>query len=190
MRDSLRRLFFLTVLVPAGLCGERADAQPQPKDLAPPVVDPAPAVTPPFVASLKDVITEGARLYNEKKDPESCYRVFQGGLIAIRPYILDKPALAKHVETSLQKVETMQRPADKAWALRAVLDSVRDAYRPKKAGTQKPTEVLPGPGSKTPIPKPASKPPDRKNEVKTGPRVSRLEPARFELTVSAWHRRS
>ena len=108
---------------------------------------PASKTEPLLFSSLRDVINHGASLYNDKNDPAGCYRVYQGALIAVRPYLADDPKLLDHVDTSLQKAEKIPKMADRAFALRAVIDSIRDIYRPK-ANTptdKKPVEVIPPP---------------------------------------------
>jgi hypothetical protein len=49
------------------------------------------------------------------------------------------------VEDSLQQAESLPKMADRAFALRAVLDRIRDDYREPAGPPKKPLEVIPQP---------------------------------------------
>src|SRR5262249_15849422 len=84
-------------------------------------------------ASLKDVINQGATLYN-RGDRYGCYRVYDGALRAIRPLLANHADLQKQIDEALAGVEQLPSPGHRAFALRDVLDTVRG----KLGGTQPP----------------------------------------------------
>src|SRR5262249_31942964 len=47
---------------------------------------------------LKDVINTGADLYNNRNDPNGCYRLYQGSLMTLRPMLEHRPALQKVID--------------------------------------------------------------------------------------------
>jgi len=91
--------------------------------------------------SLRDVIEYGVQLYNDKGDYAGCYRLFQGSLIAVRPYIASNKALLKQVDDSLTSAEKLPRVNDRALLLRGSLDEIRKAFAP----VAKKVEKLPEP---------------------------------------------
>lgn len=137
----------------------------------------------PLVSSLKDVITQGATLFNEKNDHAGCYRVYQGALIAVRPYLIDNPKLLAKVDQSLKSVESLPKMSDRAFALRAVLDGIRDSYKnvpytpgPGPGPAKKPIETIPDP-------KKVENPPEiKKDEIKKDPPL--LPPQNKQSTSS------
>jgi hypothetical protein len=88
--------------------------------------------------SLRDVINQGAVLYN-KGDHAGCYRVFQGGLTAARGLLDHHPALQKAVSTSLASAERDPLVWRRAFTLRAALDKVRKglAGKPEEKAKEK-----------------------------------------------------
>src|SRR5262245_18523260 len=93
----------------------------------------AKAVERALHASLKDVINQGATLYN-RGDRYGCYRVYDGALRAIRPLLSNHGDLQKQIVEALAGVEQLPSPGHRAFALRDVLDTVRG----KLGGTQPP----------------------------------------------------
>jgi hypothetical protein len=81
-------------------------------------------------ASLKDVINHGAGLFNKFQDHYGCYRIFDGGLRAIRPLLAHHPDLQKAIDEGLESAEQMPAVAQRAFALRRVLDQVRSRLGP------------------------------------------------------------
>ena len=138
----------------------------------PPPPGPANPEHPLFI-SLRDVINQGATLFNQKNDFAGCYRVYQGALIAVRPYIEDK-GLLNHIDKSIQSAEKLPSMADRAFALRAVLDSIRDFYRSPKTG--------PGPGGPGPTKKPEIIPDPKKVDARP---VQSVRVAIISLTRAA-----
>jgi hypothetical protein len=91
-------------------------------------------------AALKDVINAGAKLYNDNGDHAGCYRMYQGSLLSVRPFLA--PELQKKIDASVAKAETLGSFAERAFELRKVLDEIRDKT---KAPESKETKA---PGSK------------------------------------------
>jgi hypothetical protein len=75
-------------------------------------------------AALKDVINAGAKLYNDNGDHAGCYRMYQGSLLSVRPFVA--PDLQKKIDDNLAGCEQLGSFADRAFALRRVLDEIRD----------------------------------------------------------------
>src|SRR5882672_5112758 len=84
----------------------------------------AKAVDRAIHSSLKDVINQGASLYN-RGDRYGCYRVYDGALRAVRPLLTDHADLQKLIDEALAGVEQLPSPGHRAFALRDVLDAVR-----------------------------------------------------------------
>lgn len=128
MRNFMRALVGSAALLTlaGGLAGP-AQAQPKPDDVARPEL---------LYKSLQDVINYGATLYNAG-DYAGCYRLYQGSLIASRPFLIKSPELLKQVDDVLVKAESQPKVTDRAFALRAVLDNIREYYRPGRKYEEK-----------------------------------------------------
>ena len=79
--------------------------------------------------SLRDVINAGAKMFNEQGDHAGCYRLYQGSLLSVRPF-LAKDLQAK-IDAGLANAEKMPFFADRAFELRRVLDEVRASTKGK-----------------------------------------------------------
>ena len=73
--------------------------------------------------ALRDVINTGADLFNMHGDYAGCYRVYQGGLLAIKPFLA--PELQKKIDQTIEKAERLPRYSDRAFELRTVIDQIR-----------------------------------------------------------------
>jgi hypothetical protein len=73
--------------------------------------------------SLRDVINVGAKLFNEQGDHAGCYRLYQGSLLAVRPFLASD--LQKKIDQAIANAEKMGIFADRAFELRRVLDEIR-----------------------------------------------------------------
>ena len=73
--------------------------------------------------SLRDVINYGAELFNKQADHAGCYRIYQGALISVRPYMA--PVMRKKIDESIARAETLPVYSDRAFELRKVLDEIR-----------------------------------------------------------------
>lgn len=76
-----------------------------------------------LVDSLRDVINTGAELFNKHGDYAGCYRVYQGGLLAVKPFLT--PDLQQKIDRAIAKAEQTPRFSDRAFELRAVIDAIR-----------------------------------------------------------------
>src|SRR5262245_42569770 len=81
--------------------------------------------------TLRDVINAGAKIFNEHGDHAGCYRLYQGSLLSIKPFL--PPDLQKTVSAGLASAEKQGSYADRAFELRRVLDAIR--AKAKSGGT-------------------------------------------------------
>jgi len=85
-------------------------------------------------ATLRDVINQGADLYNPpRNDQNGCYRLFQGALLALKPQLAHRPELQKAIEAGLRDAEGKRSPSERAFTLRKVIDDVRGKVNPNPA---------------------------------------------------------
>ncbi len=132
--------------------------------------------------NLRDVINRGAALYNSG-DQAGCYRLYEGALMAVRPLLAHHPDLQKAIGEGLTGAEQDPMLNRRAFALRSVLDRVRDDINPNPrakapgGGTPAPG---PGTGTGTPTPGTGTRPgTDTGTGPKPGPRPG---------TQTAWDR--
>jgi hypothetical protein len=78
--------------------------------------------------SLRDVINAGRKIFNEEGDYAGCYRMFQGSLMTVRPFVA--PNLQKKIDQGMANAEKMARFDDRAFELRRVLDEIRASLKP------------------------------------------------------------
>src|SRR5262249_11880786 len=77
--------------------------------------------------SLRDVINTGAELFNNQRDYAGCYRLYQGAILSVRPFLpSDMQAKA---DAALANAGKMPSMADRAFELRAAIDVIRDYAR-------------------------------------------------------------
>src|SRR5262245_46224854 len=81
--------------------------------------------------SLRDVINRGADVYNND-DHAGCYRIFEGGLVAVKPLLAHRPDLQKVISNALVSAEADPVVWRRAFTLRAALDKIRAELNPKK----------------------------------------------------------
>lgn len=73
--------------------------------------------------TLKQVIDSGARIFNDNGDYAGCYRMWQGSLMSIRPFV---PAdMQASIDKGLASANKIDSYADKAFELRKTLDDLR-----------------------------------------------------------------
>lgn len=70
-----------------------------------------------------DVIGRGVPLFNSG-NREGCYRLYEGALVALRPFVDGRPELAAMIDAKLEAAGAAPTAGDKAYALRAALDEV------------------------------------------------------------------
>ncbi len=78
-----------------------------------------------------DTVSLGSELYNQGQQ-ESCYRLYQGALMAVVPMLDAKPDLQKQAMMKWEAARKLNSLSDRAFALRAILDMVRDDLKTTK----------------------------------------------------------
>jgi hypothetical protein len=79
--------------------------------------------------ALRDVVERGRALYNGNRDYTGCYRIYEGGLLAVRPLLDHRPDLQKVIYDGLAEAERIPINWQQAHALRKVIDHVRETVR-------------------------------------------------------------
>jgi hemoglobin len=97
------------------------------------------AVDKQLVDALKAVINEGARLYNKENDVAGCYRVYQGGLLAVKPLLAHHPDLQQTVEKALADAGQMSDYEKRARSLNRALLDLRNRLKPAADGARLPS---------------------------------------------------
>jgi hypothetical protein len=93
--------------------------------------------------ALKSVINTGSDLYNQSGDAAGCFRLYQGGLLALRPLLGHHPEMQKAIDTVLVDVEQMPTVRQRAFALNRVLRDIRGQLKPPGKGRGE--QAAPGP---------------------------------------------
>lgn len=81
---------------------------------------------------LLQAMKTGAAIYNAG-DHAGCYRLYQGTLTALAPLLDHRAALQESVQNSLKKAESQRSLSDRAVTLRAAIDDIELAVRPRSA---------------------------------------------------------
>ncbi len=76
------------------------------------------------IDALKDVHNKGAELYNAGDSP-GCYRMYQGALLAVRPFLAHRPAIQKAIDDGLADVAKTEGVKIQAFRLHEVIEDVR-----------------------------------------------------------------
>jgi len=105
---------------------------------------------------LKNVINEGADLYNKQGDHAGCYRLYQGSLLTVQPLLAHRPGLQKEITIGLDDADRQPTYARRAFALRKVFDKVRAELKPIDDASRTPNAKPSAEGS---LPMPAEKKP-------------------------------
>jgi hypothetical protein len=64
-------------------------------------------------------------MFNDQGDHAGCYRLFQGSLLSVRPFLASD--LQKKIDEGIANAEKMRSYADRAFELRRVLDEIRSS---------------------------------------------------------------
>ncbi len=100
--------------------------------------------------SLKEVINRGADLYNPpNSDYAGCWRLYEGALIGVRPFLSHRPALQDEITKGLAAAQNEPSVAARPFILRKVMDEVRTAVKPggaAAAATAPPPRTAPPEG--------------------------------------------
>jgi truncated hemoglobin YjbI len=78
---------------------------------------------------LRDLHNRGADLYNSD-DAAGCYRMFQGGLIAVRPALAHHPDVQKAIDVGMEDAARNPSIARRAFALHILIENVRGKINP------------------------------------------------------------
>ncbi|MGL6097876.1 MAG: hypothetical protein ACRC7O_19000, partial [Fimbriiglobus sp.] len=113
--------------------------------------------------ALKDIHNKGADLYNTG-DAAGCYRLYQGAVVAVRPFLAHRPKAQGMIDAGLAEVAKSSGIKIQAFRLHEVIEQVRAELKAeiKKAEEPKrkepPTAAIPAPvpSPKTPAPVPAA----------------------------------
>ena len=78
-----------------------------------------------------DAAVIGTDLFNNGKNYEACYRVYQGALIGLLPSVDHHPTVVQSVRDKLSRARTMS-PGEGAGVLREALEEIQELNRAKK----------------------------------------------------------
>ena len=123
------RLLCLPAFTACLLLGGPAGAQDKPDKKPPPPE--RKDVDRQLYKSLRDVTNHGADLYNGG-DPAACYFLFHGALTAAGGVLEHRPELQKLIQEGLASAGRLPRFAQRAHALRNLLDRVRNVLNPER----------------------------------------------------------
>lgn len=95
------------------------------------------ALDPRVAEAVSQVVSTGVVLHNGDGrrgivgDPDACYHVYHGGLLALLPILDHRPDLQSTIKASLQRAQSSTRER-RGFVLREALDQVQDAVRGRK----------------------------------------------------------
>ncbi len=124
------------------------------------------------VDSLREVHNRGADLYNTSREYEGAYRMYQGGLIAVRPLLNHRPAAQKIIDTGIAAANQEPTLARQAFKLHETIESVRKYLKDTSETATKPVE----PKTKMPEVAPMPKEVDTGKKPKEEPKKPKEEP--------------
>jgi hypothetical protein len=112
-----------------------------------------------IVDTLRDVHNKGADLYNEKRDYDGAYRLYQGSLLTVRPLLGHHPTAQKAIDDGLAAADKEPDITRKGFILHETIERVRADLRglapPKaddKKGTTPPVKMDDKKGTEPPLP--------------------------------------
>lgn len=106
------------------------------------------------VDSLREVHNRGADLYNTSRDFEGSYRMYQGGLLAVKPLLAHRPAAQKLIDEGVEAADKEPTPARRAFKLHETIEAVRKSIKDANEPNIKTIEPEPKPKEKAPEPRP------------------------------------
>jgi len=86
--------------------------------------------------ALGEIIKEGADLFNNRGDSAGCYRVFEAGLITVRPFLAHRPELQKRIDGAIAEARQQRTVVGRAFTLRSALGDVRKSLELSPAQDQ------------------------------------------------------
>ena len=138
-----RLLLGLLLLAPGGASPAQAPAGLSAAQLEQAVAD-----------TLKEVHNRGADLYN-RGDPAGAYRMYEGALSSVRPFVAHRPAILKAIEDGLNETAKADGVKVQAFRLHQLIEQVRADL---KAELARPPEVKPPAPEPPATPAPATTP--------------------------------
>jgi hemoglobin len=84
-----------------------------------------------IVLTVYDSAVLGTKLFNDDKNHEGCFRLYQGTLMAVQPLLDHRPKLQASVKTQLEKAKGM-KAVEGATLLRVALDEIQKEIAPGK----------------------------------------------------------
>jgi hemoglobin len=101
--------------------------------------------------TLREAINKGADLYNPpNSDYAGCWRLYEGALTSVRPFLGHRPALQDKITKGLTDAYNESSLGARAFVLRRVIDDIRSTVRPGAAGTGgAPAAAAPTPNANT-----------------------------------------
>jgi hemoglobin len=125
------------------------------------------ALNKQITATLREVHDRGADLYNNR-DTAGCYRLFQGGLIAVRGMLGHRPDVQQTIDKGLAEADRSDSVAARAYTLHGLVEQVRkDLRSPAKEVTK--TEEKPPAEPSTPKSANMPAPEERKIPIEKRP---------------------
>lgn len=117
----------------------------------------AKALDKAIVASLRDVHDRGADLYNLAKDYTGAYRMYEGGLVAVKPLLAHRPDVQKGIDDGLSAASREADVARKAFLLHESIEKVRAELKgvaaTKKTDMKQSTETTKPKDANPPLPR-------------------------------------
>jgi hypothetical protein len=80
---------------------------------------------------LRDIHNRGAELYNSS-DPAGAYRLYEGALLTVRPFLARRPDVQKLIDDGFTEVAKADGPKVRAFRLHEVIETVRDRLKGEK----------------------------------------------------------
>jgi hypothetical protein len=119
------------------------------------------------VDTLRDVHNKGADLYNTSKDFAGAYRMYQGALLTVRPFLAHRPVTQKMIDDGLAAAEKETSVAQKAFKLHEAIEIIRTHLKATNEPIKKPEDKKPVDTKKHEDKKPVDtkKPEDTKKPV-------------------------
>lgn len=105
--------------------------------------DPPPDADKLAVDVLRDVHNRGAELYNAG-DPAAAFRLYEGALMAVRPFLAHRKDAQKVIDDGLAEVAKTDGAKSRAFRLHVVIEEVRGKLKGDKKDTPPKQPVAPG----------------------------------------------
>jgi truncated hemoglobin YjbI len=141
---AIRRLWTVPLLLGCLSVGLSADLGAQPAEKAAPALQ-RKEIDAHINKTLRTVINQGADLYNSG-DWAGCYRLYEGALLALKPFLEHYPDLQKDIDAGVLNAARTPQLADRAFVLRDVINKIY-----KKTAPPETAKAPPVPSPKMPL---------------------------------------